>query len=171
MRDQYKVLSERYEQVHENESLQDTYESILKQIIELSQPRDKDRFLELLKKYQSVIYDSTFFAVQTRFVRYIESVLTPDQPEGERANEFETNVADRLYYALRAAQPILDSLNWSDKVTGLFRSKADKESSQSKKDNFERVFNTWCKKIKEYKAIQAAQTQHTQTHGVDLSNL
>lgn len=174
MRDQYKVLSERYEQIQENESLQDTYKLILKQILELSQPEDKDRFLELLKKYQSVVYSPISFTVQPRFIHYIESILTPDQPEGERTNEFETNVADRLYYALRAAGHVLDSLNnlnWPAKVTGLFRSKTDKETSQSRKESFERVFNIWCDKVKEYKAIQAAQTQHTQTHGVDLRDL
>ena len=160
MRDQYKVLSERYEQVQENETYTDgTYELILKRILELSQPEDKVNFLKLLRKYKSWIFRPTRMGdgVDPVFAYFIRNTLSPGSHPARR----EHTIADRLYTVLY----------WAVHVLKRYKSKAGKEAEQVVKFSFDTAFNIWCEEIKEYKAIQAAQTQHTATHGVDLSSL
>lgn len=160
MRDQYKVLSERYEQVQENETYTDgTYELILKRILELSQPEDKVNFLKLLRKYKSSIFRPTRMGdgVDPVFAYFIRNTLSPGSHPARR----EHTIADRLYTVLY----------WAVHVLKRYKSKAGKEAEQVVKFSFDTAFNIWCEEIKEYKAIQAAQQQHTKTHGVDLSNL
>lgn len=159
MRDQYKVLSERYEQIQENETYTDgTYELILKHILELSEPGNKVNFLKLLRKYKSSIFRSTRMGdgVDPVFAYFIRNTLSPNAHPARR----EHTIADRLYTVLY----------WA--VHAMKRYKPGQEATKEVSNTcFNTAFNIWCEEIKEYKAVQAAQQQHTKTHGVDLSNL
>lgn len=160
MRDQYRVLSERYEQVYENESsVNDTYKSILDSIIEYSQPENKDKFLRVVKKYHSMIFrpGRGGVLVAPEFGHFIQKPLGPVDPTRK------ASLSERLYFALYWAGYILNK--WSR------HGKAGKEAKQSMRNSFDVAFNIWCEELKQYKAIQAAQTQHTATHGVDLRDL
>ena len=162
MRDQYKVLSERYEQVQESETYTDgTYELVLKRILELSQPEDKANFLKLLRKHKSTLFRPTRMGdgVDPAFAYFMRNTLSPDSTQLAPRWRRPSTLADRLY----------NVLYWA--VHAMKRYKPGQEAKEISNISFNTAFNIWCRDVQEYKAIQAAQTQHTGTHGVDLSNL
>lgn len=103
MRDQYKVLIERYEKVQEEVSDKD-YEFLINRLIEMHRPEDKDEFLKFLNQYQSQIflYDqcakrSKITSIQPGFVKKIQQTLDPMQPFGTTPD---FTLSERLYRAI-----------------------------------------------------------------------
>jgi len=90
MRDQYKVLIERYAQVQEAVEVSDKeYEFLVNRLIEMYRPEDKDEFLKFLNQYQSqlFVYDqyakrSRITSVQPELIKKIQQTLDPTRPLG-----------------------------------------------------------------------------------------
>lgn len=164
MRNQYKVLSERYEQVQEDAPDID-YKFLVDRLVEMYRPEDKDKFLKFLNEH---LYRLFYFDVHSRKSRItgvhagltqtIQRTLDPLRPVG---NQQEDTLTNHLYRAVYFGSLFLT-----------FRPvRGEPYTKKHARKQYESYFDAWSKAMSEYKAIQAALTQHTKTHGVDLSNL
>ncbi len=161
MRDQYKILSERYEQVQEG--LSDEYENLFKRIIELSDLDKRKEFVDFLKQNEKRLFDlrghsGNFLVVKPELEEIIHREFPPSQNAKARGVETST-----------LANYLMDSLYWGARIKKISSDKQDSHYLYG--TLFDSNFTQWCYGLEEYKAIQAAQQQHTKTHGVDLRDL
>ena len=108
MRDQYKVLSERYEQVQED-APKEVYNFLVDHLIEMYRPEDRDRFLEFLNEhqYQLFYFDeysrrNKITGVQVKVIQTIQKTLDPLRPAVIRSpgTQQEDTLTDHLYRAV-----------------------------------------------------------------------
>lgn len=161
MRNQYKVLSERYERVQEGSS--DGYEDLFKRIIELSDLDKRKEFVDFLKQNEKRLFDlrghsGNFLVIKPELEEIIHREFPPTQ--SDRGIKGETGAL---------ANYLMDSLYWGARIKKISSSKQDSHYLYG--TLFDSNFTQWCYGLEEYKILKATQTQHTKTHGVDLSNL
>lgn len=161
MRNQYKVLSERYERVQEGST--DEYEDLFKRIIELSHLDKKKEFVDFLKQNEKRLFvlrghSGDFLVVRPELEEIIYREFPPSQNTKARGVETST-----------LANYLRDALYWGARLKKISSGKQDSHYLYG--TLFDSNFTQWCYDLEEYKVLKAAQTQHTKTHGIDLSDL
>ena len=165
MRDQYKVLQETYELVHENVP-EKSYEELLERFIEMTRSEDKDVFFKFCKENRFQIYlfnrhTGQIVEIHPELTKLIERTFNPSKSSRTTANALNDPYTDRLYRAIY----------WCGHLITFRKNRNEVYSIKNARKDFEDAFYEWSAYASEYKALKAAQTQHTSTHGVDLGDL
>ena len=143
MRDQYKVLSERYAQVQEAVEVSDKdYEFLVNRLIEMHRPEDKDEFLKFLNQYQGrlFVYDqyarrSNITGVDPELIKKIQQTLDPSHSFGTTPN---FTISERLYRAVY----------WGGRLLTFRTRRGYPYSKKSAKRDYEEKFYEWCNSMK-----------------------
>lgn len=170
MRDQYKVLSEKYSRITEN-----TEDTVVKTDLDTLFPKlldatTFDEFRGYLKQVTGSKACRVFDIVDSKtgldLWRRVIKELGP-LSGGEPGDEFivgaGSTISDLLIIALAGAL----GYNTATRTPG----KKLSVITQVVLDQYKERFIRWRTEYEEYKVLKAAQTQHTKTHGVDLRDL